>query len=70
MTDLPKITPVENGPLIVENPPRLTGPDGAEIETRPKFGLFRCGHSKNKPSCDGSRQDAKWSDDDNNSAAD
>ncbi|MDG1117035.1 MAG: hypothetical protein P8N72_07900 [Flavimaricola sp.] len=41
MTDLPKITPVENGPLIVENPPRLTGPDGAEIETRPKFGLSR-----------------------------
>jgi len=70
MTDLPKITPVENGPLIVENPPRLTGPDGAEIETRPKFGLCRCGHSKNKPFCDGSHHDAKWSNNDSNGAAD
>jgi CDGSH-type Zn-finger protein len=54
MTDLPKITPAENGPLIVENPPRLRGPDGSDIATPPKFGLCRCGASAKKPFCDGS----------------
>ncbi|GAB5446279.1 CDGSH iron-sulfur domain-containing protein [Gymnodinialimonas sp.] len=54
MTDLPKITPAPNGPLIVENPPRLTGADGTDIETPPKFGLCRCGASARKPFCDGS----------------
>ncbi|MEL7343934.1 MAG: CDGSH iron-sulfur domain-containing protein [Pseudomonadota bacterium] len=56
MPDLPKITPMEDGPLIVENPPKLSGADGAEIETPAKFGLCRCGASANKPFCDGSHR--------------
>ncbi|MEQ8366798.1 MAG: CDGSH iron-sulfur domain-containing protein [Roseicyclus sp.] len=64
MTDLPKITPAENGPLIVENAPRLSAADGTDIATPPEFGLCRCGASANKPFCDGSHHDAKSSDDD------
>src|SRR6056297_2526082 len=54
MTDLPKITPAENGPLIVENAPRLSAADGTDIATPPRFGLCRCGASARKPFCDGS----------------
>ena len=57
MSDLPRITPREDGPLVVEHPPRLTGPDGAEIETKAVAALCRCGASKNKPFCDGSHND-------------
>lgn len=54
MTDLAKITPAPNGPLIVENPPNLKTARGDEIETQAKAALCRCGLSKNKPFCDGS----------------
>jgi len=54
MTDIPKITPADNGPLIVENPPSLTGADGVEVETGVKVALCRCGASARKPFCDGS----------------
>jgi len=57
MSELPKITPREDGPLVVENPPRLTDPDGAEIETKAVAALCRCGASKNKPFCDGSHNE-------------
>ncbi|MEL6126991.1 MAG: CDGSH iron-sulfur domain-containing protein [Pseudomonadota bacterium] len=58
MTDLPKISPADNGPLIVENPPLITGSDGAEVETGPKAALCRCGLSAKKPFCDGSHNQA------------
>lgn len=53
MTDLPKITPAENGPLIVEHPPQLSGAGAPDIAGRPKVALCRCGASANKPFCDG-----------------
>lgn len=53
MSDLPKITSAENGPLIVENPPKLTGETPVETEGRPKVALCRCGASAKKPFCDG-----------------
>lgn len=53
MTDLPKITPAENGPLIVENPPNLKVMRADDIETQAKAALCRCGQSANKPFCDG-----------------
>ncbi|MDX8351086.1 CDGSH iron-sulfur domain-containing protein [Cognatiyoonia sp. IB215182] len=53
MTGSPKITPAENGPLIVENPPNLTGAYDVEGEGRSRLALCRCGASSNKPFCDG-----------------
>lgn len=53
MTDLPKITPAENGPLIVETPPNLSGAADHDLSGKPKVALCRCGASANKPFCDG-----------------
>lgn len=53
MTELPKITPAPNGPLIVENPPNLIGAVAMDLAGKPKVALCRCGASANKPFCDG-----------------
>lgn len=58
MTDMPKIEERENGPLMAKNIRRMVGPDGEEIAVKPAMALCRCGHSKNKPFCDGSHKDA------------
>lgn len=43
-----------NGPLVVHGTLAVTLPDGSVVE-RPKVASFcRCGHSANKPFCDGS----------------
>ena len=49
-----KITPRENGPLVVANPPNLRHLGGEEIATKEVAALCRCGASANKPFCDGS----------------
>jgi len=54
MTDLPKIVPAQDGPLIVENPPDLKGLVEVDLTGKPKAALCRCGASANKPFCDGS----------------
>ncbi len=53
-----KITPIENGPLMVSDPPNLRDVDGSTVETKAKAFLCRCGHSKTKPFCDGSHKEA------------
>jgi CDGSH-type Zn-finger protein len=53
MTDIPKITPADHGPLIVVNPPGLKGADAVDLSGKPKVALCRCGASANKPFCDG-----------------
>ncbi len=53
----PKITPRDDGPLMVSNPPILRHRSGAEIETKDVAALCRCGLSSNKPFCDGSHRD-------------
>ena len=50
------------GPLFVRNCPKLTGSDGEDIPVKPGMALCRCGHSKNKPFCDGSHVEAGWRD--------
>jgi CDGSH-type Zn-finger protein len=58
------ITPKPNGPLIVEGPVRILGPDGAEIPVPPRKDgtpaqvvvLCRCGGSARKPFCDGTHK--------------
>ena len=62
MSEETRISPRENGPLMVKNPPNLRGSDGTEIETKPVVALCRCGQSANKPFCDGSHNAAEFSD--------
>jgi len=43
-----------NGPLLVRGKVRMVGPDGHAIREDTRVALCRCGHSENKPFCDGS----------------
>ncbi len=61
MTEQPKITPTEDGPLVVSAAPDLIGSDGAVIASKDTATLCRCGHSGNKPFCDGSHKAAGFS---------
>lgn len=48
-----KVTVIPNGPLLVEGSITVVKKDGSsEIEKEKSF-LCRCGHSRNKPYCDG-----------------
>jgi CDGSH-type Zn-finger protein len=42
-----------NGPYIVSGPVTLTDVDGRVIEHPDPMAMCRCGHSSNKPFCDG-----------------
>lgn len=57
----PKITPRDDGPLVVSEPPILRHLGGDEIETKDVAPLCRCGLSSNKPFCDGSHRAAGFS---------
>lgn len=57
----PKITPRDDGPLVVSDPPILRHLDGEEIATKDVAPLCRCGLSANKPFCDGSHRGAGFS---------
>jgi CDGSH-type Zn-finger protein len=49
-----KITPLDNGPLMVEGEIELVSPSGQPIATKgSKSFLCRCGGSTRKPFCDG-----------------
>jgi CDGSH-type Zn-finger protein len=47
------ITPSLNGPYLISGTVRLTDVDGREIPHPDQMALCRCGHSSNKPFCDG-----------------
>lgn len=49
------VTPRLNGPLVVDGPIALVGPDGT-TEVHERLFLCRCGQSMNKPNCDGSHK--------------
>jgi len=51
-----KITVRENAMLIANGPMSLLRADGSCAATRSKAALCRCGHSGNKPLCDGSHK--------------
>jgi CDGSH-type Zn-finger protein len=55
-----KITVRPNGPLRVEGVVRLLDAEGGEwdLTGKPGISLCRCGHSANKPFCDGSHKAA------------
>lgn len=51
----------ENGPLVVEGPITINDHLGNAFPLspdKPAIALCRCGHSGNKPFCDGSHRDA------------
>lgn len=50
------ITPMKDGPNLVQGNVRLLAADGKELEHKDPFALCRCGSSANKPFCDGSHR--------------
>lgn len=53
-TEPPSITPIVDGPYRVRGAIQVVGSDGRAYELRERQTLCRCGHSANKPFCDGS----------------
>jgi len=51
-----------NGPIVVSGDFRFVDAQGGEFDLsgRTNIVLCRCGHSKNKPFCDGSHKDANF----------
>src|SRR5688500_14024659 len=49
----------DNGPLLVEGPITLVDAEGQPLkipEGKPAIAFCRCGHSQNKPFCDGAHK--------------
>lgn len=61
--DLPiAIGVIRNGPLWVTGGIQIESADGQLLEVRNRVTLCRCGHSKNKPFCDGTHFKINFSD--------
>lgn len=56
MPERSKITARENGALVVKNAQSMQTEAGEALEVKPAMALCRCGHSANKPYCDGSHK--------------
>ncbi|HTN49312.1 MAG TPA: CDGSH iron-sulfur domain-containing protein [Burkholderiaceae bacterium] len=50
-----KVNPIDNGPLMIEGAVEFDAADGSTFVTD-KVWLCRCGHSGNKPFCDGTHK--------------
>lgn len=61
MSSHPRITLIEDGPLIVDDLASLRDGDGNAIQASEKMALCRCGLSAKKPFCDGSHKAAGFS---------
>jgi CDGSH-type Zn-finger protein/uncharacterized Fe-S cluster protein YjdI len=53
-----KVTPTKDGPLHVEGALEICSASGRTITRTMEIWLCRCGHSNNKPFCDGSHEKA------------
>ncbi|WP_455234284.1 CDGSH iron-sulfur domain-containing protein [Thiogranum longum] len=53
-----KITVRRNAMLVAQGPLTIVNSDGSCAARRNRAALCRCGHSRNKPFCDGSHQEA------------
>jgi CDGSH-type Zn-finger protein len=51
-----------NGPLVLNGRILHSAPAGAPAQERAQAALCRCGHSRNKPFCDGSHNGAGFAD--------
>ncbi|RPF55853.1 CDGSH-type Zn-finger protein [Aquisalibacillus elongatus] len=56
MSEKPIIQVRDNGSILVKGDIELLDAEGNQYETKPAFSLCRCGHSQNKPFCDGSHK--------------
>lgn len=59
-----KITPQHNGPIRIEGEFEICDPSGATfgLAGRTAISLCRCGHSANKPFCDGAHHKMSFND--------
>ena len=55
-----KITVMPNGPLMIEGDLTVNKMSGENIKSGEKLFLCRCGHSSNKPFCDGAHKSAEF----------
>ncbi|MGH9021252.1 MAG: ferritin-like domain-containing protein [Acidimicrobiales bacterium] len=61
--DLPlEVGVLRDGPYWVTGGATVVMSDGRTLEVRNRMALCRCGHSKNKPLCDGSHEDVEFTD--------
>ncbi|MFW6129384.1 MAG: CDGSH iron-sulfur domain-containing protein [Candidatus Aminicenantaceae bacterium] len=58
----PTVIISKGGPYEVQGYVELNDPDGNEPESKEHYTLCRCGHSKNKPFCDGNHWHVKFKD--------
>jgi CDGSH-type Zn-finger protein len=56
MADALTCTPEANGPLVCRGTVYVKLPDGTRIVRTGEFSFCRCGHSADKPFCDGSHR--------------
>lgn len=50
------ITVRDNGPYLIRGGAAVTDAEGKTFETQEVIALCRCGHSANKPFCDGTHK--------------
>lgn len=60
MSEKVKIFVKPNGSIRVTGEVDFVDAQGNVIESKENFSLCRCGHSKEKPFCDGSHRDAEF----------
>ena len=51
-----KIEILDKGPYVVKGNSTIVNKDGSVVENTQDVYLCRCGHSKNKPYCDGAHR--------------
>jgi len=59
----PSVAVIRDGPLWVRGGIPVESSDGTTYEVRNRMTLCRCGHSSNKPFCDGTHKDIGFRDD-------
>ena len=59
-TEAVTIRPMRNGPLYIEGPVRVLGPDGATIAEEDRLALCRCGATRRPPFCDNAHREVGY----------
>ena len=63
----PTVEVFKNGPIFIKGPMKYVNGAGEEqLLDRQNIALCRCGHSSDKPFCDGTHNDKGWEEDEGN----